>query len=184
MNFIQSLPLNRSISTDQNAGKIPAGNLSLRRAQGRLKPTIEVIEPGLVILRNFVEDSECEKIAQTALEWGRQGEDGFYTTNDKGQVVLNTGEKGRGRIYDVVTRFPTSVSDKCKMAVKHARRSADPAMPKMQCTHLLLNMYTTNEGLVWHRDIYKNDGKSDHPVVKMCIGASCRFGFKLCYATL
>jgi alkylated DNA repair dioxygenase AlkB len=142
----------------------------------KMKST-EVIEPGLVILRNFVEDSECERIARTALEWGRQGVDGFYTTDDKGQAVLNTGEKGRGRIYDAATRFPTSVTDKCKTAVKHAR-FADPAMPKMECTHLLLNLYTTNEGLVWHRDIYENDGKSDHPVVNMCIGASCRFGFK------
>mmetsp|Transcript_33474 Transcript_33474/g.50497 ORF Transcript_33474/g.50497 Transcript_33474/m.50497 type:complete len:143 (+) Transcript_33474:3-431(+) len=38
-------------------------------------------------------------------------------------------------------------------------------------------MYTTNDGLVWHRDIYENDGSSDHPVVNLCVGASCLFGF-------
>jgi hypothetical protein len=76
MNRIQNLPMNRP-----NAGKSPAGSLSLHRAQG-MKST-EVIEPDLVILRNVVEDSDCEKTARTALEWGRQGEAGFYTSDDK-----------------------------------------------------------------------------------------------------
>jgi len=39
-------------------------------------------------------------------------------------------------------------------------------------------MYTTSDGICWHRDIYENDGKSDHPVVNLCIGASCKFAFK------
>merc|ERR1712232_1027156 len=48
----------------------------------------------------------------------------------------------------------------------------------MDCTHLLINMYTSSEGLQWHRDIYENDGKSDHPVINICVGASCRFGLR------
>lgn len=89
---------------------------------------------------------------------------------------VNTG-KSRGPIYDNIARFPTSMLQKCNAAIKTARAS-DRDMPEMNCTHLLLNMYTKTEGLVWHRDIYENDGKSDHPVVNMCIGASCLFGFK------
>ncbi len=51
-------------------------------------------------------------------------------------------------------------------------------MPSMDVTHLLLNMYTSANGLVWHRDIYENDGKSDHPVVNISVGASCKFGVR------
>ena len=82
-------------------------------------------------------------------------------------------------------------------------RDIDHEMPTMTCTHLLLNYYTSNAGLVWvrnklsakmitsginfiecpylqkHRDIYENDGKSDHPVVNLCVGASCKFGVRL-----
>jgi hypothetical protein len=139
--------------------------------------SVVVIEPGMVLLRNFVPQQECEKFANMAKAWGSSdGEDGFYTATPSGEKVLNTGES-RGRIYDSIARFPPSMLQKCNQAVAAARR-ADSAMPVMNCTHLLTNMYTTKQGLVWHRDIYENDGKSDHPVVNMCIGASCRFGFK------
>ena len=138
--------------------------------------TIIVIEPGLVLLRNFVPDTTCQHFAQMAMEFGEQGENGFYTQSPSGQRVLNTGEC-RGRIYDTIRRFPPTLLQQCNAAV-HAACTIDEAMPRMNCTHLLLNMYTDSQGLVWHRDIYENDGKSDHPVVNMCIGASCVFGFQ------
>lgn len=140
------------------------------------KMEVEVIEPGLVVLRHFLDDHECQRIAEMAQDWGNRGENGFYTVNESGQKVLNTGEN-RGRIYDAATRFPLDVIHHSHQAAL-AACDADPAMPNMECTHLLLNMYTTSEGLVWHRDIYENDGKSDHPVVNLSIGATCVFGFK------
>jgi alkylated DNA repair dioxygenase AlkB len=69
------------------------------------------------------------------------------------------------------------VIEYCNEAVTVAR-ATDPSMPEMTCTHLLLNMYTTSDGLAWHRDVYENDGKSDHPVVNICVGASCKFGLR------
>ena len=141
------------------------------------KARVEVIEPGLVILRQFIDDAECRKIAEMAQAMGSDSaEDGFYTTDQNGNRVLNTGE-ARGRIYDRATRFPPELIQQSDNAVS-AACEADPAMPEMTCTHLLLNMYTTSAGLIWHRDIYENDGKSDHPVVNLSIGASCLFGFK------
>lgn len=137
---------------------------------------VEVIEPGLVVIRNFLSERECKRVAKHAFALGKQGEDGFYTKNEQGEVILNTGEN-RGRIYDDATRFPKGVTDYCNKAVK-AARDIDSKMPEMKCTHVLLNMYTTTEGLVWHRDIYENDGTSDHPVVNLCVGASCVFGLK------
>jgi alkylated DNA repair dioxygenase AlkB len=137
---------------------------------------IIIIEHGLVLLRNFVSDEECQRLADSALRMGEEGEAGFYTFL-YGTKALNTGDKGRGRIYDAATRFGTNVTDLCPQAVEMAR-AVDPSMPEMTCTHVLLNLYTNSDGLVWHRYIYKNDGTSDHPVVNLCVGASCRFGFK------
>jgi len=140
---------------------------------------IQVIEPGLVLLRQFVSAEECERIAVMAQQWGcveSSGEDGFYTSTESGERVLNTGE-ARGRIYDAATRFPPTLIEPCVAAVHEACR-ADPVMPSMTCTHLLLNMYTTSDGLVWHRDIYENDGTSDHPVVNLSLGATGVFGFR------
>lgn len=136
----------------------------------------EVIEPGFVILRNFVSDSECQSLAEMIFERGTGEDNGFYCKNEHGENILNTGEKGRGRIYDAADKFPRDITEHCNRAVEQAR-TIDPMMPEMNCTHLLINMYTTKDGLVWHRDIYENDGSSDHPVVNLCVGASCLFGF-------
>eukprot|EP00548_Thalassiothrix_antarctica_P001160 CAMPEP_0194138466 /NCGR_PEP_ID=MMETSP0152-20130528/8245_1 /TAXON_ID=1049557 /ORGANISM="Thalassiothrix antarctica, Strain L6-D1" /LENGTH=459 /DNA_ID=CAMNT_0038835921 /DNA_START=54 /DNA_END=1433 /DNA_ORIENTATION=+ len=139
-------------------------------------PTAELIEPGLVLLRQFINDSDCRALANMALKQGEDGDDGFYCKDKDGKMILNTGEKGRGRIYDAVTNYPKEVIDHCRRAVSKAR-SLDTEIPEMNCTHLLINMYTHSDGLVWHRDIYENDGRSDHPVVNLCVGSSCLFGF-------
>ncbi len=127
---------------------------------------MELIEPGLVVLRNFVEDAECQRLAQLAHAWGDVTSPScilpFYERGADGSLKLNTGES-RGRIYDAATRFPADVIAHCDEAVTLAKIH-DVAMPEMTCTHLLLNMYTDAAGLVWHRDIYENDGRSDHPV--------------------
>ena len=137
-----------------------------------------IIEPGLVVLRNFVSDLDCRKLAEEALEMGEEGEAGFYTkTNETEEKTLNTGEN-RGRIYDKAVRFPSTATSICDEAVSRARSLDEEGMPTMTCTHILLNLYTTAEGLRWHRDIYENDGKSDHPVVNLCVGAACKFGVK------
>jgi hypothetical protein len=127
---------------------------------------VEVIEPGLVVLRNFADDAECRRLAQLARAWGDATSPSciqpYYVRSTDGSLKLNTGES-RGRIYDAATRFPADVIAHCNEAVTKAKMH-DEAMPEMTCTHLLLNMYTDTTGLVWHRDIYENDGRSDHPV--------------------
>ena len=142
-------------------------------SRGRSSPQVEYLEPGLVVIRGLVDDEGCERLAQSAFDLGKHEENGFFT--DSGE--LNTGEAGRGRIYDCATRFPAFVLDHCRRAVRMARKH-DSAMPRMRCTHILLNMYTNSDGLVWHRDIYENDGRSNNPVVNLCVGASCSFGYK------
>lgn len=102
-----------------------------------------LIEPGLVLLRNYCSDAQCQEFARMAQEWGGKyedfdSEDGFYTTCPKtGNRVLNTGEAGRGRIYDAASQFPSFVTDTCVQALA-AAQEMDRAMPDMTCTHVLL----------------------------------------------
>ena len=93
-------------------------------------PYVEVLEPGMVVLRNFVPESDCKDLVRMATEAGNQGEDGFYTTGPDGEKIFNTGEAGRGRIYDAATRFPKAMTDHCARAVRVARQF-DAAMPHM-----------------------------------------------------
>jgi alkylated DNA repair protein (DNA oxidative demethylase) len=51
-------------------------------------------------------------------------------------------------------------------------------MPRFSATHALANRYVGGEGLVYHRDIYANDGDGRAPIVNVCLGAPCRFGLR------
>lgn len=141
-------------------------------------PEVIVLEPGLVLMRNFFSDERCKELFEQTMRWSETtDEDGFYTTSEDGKRVFNTGEKGRGRIYDNINRFDPSLGQDCKRIVDTAMES-DSKMPAMNCTHVLINMYTNSDGLVWHRDIYENDGQKDHPIVLQSVGASCKFGLQ------
>jgi len=142
------------------------------------KPTsTEVIEPGLVLIRNFIDDDDQKRLMSEAIEWGEDEQNGFYAVDPVTRQREYNADKARGRIYDAATRFPQFVIAHSERASKVAC-AADQEMPSMTCTHLLTNMYTSCAGLVWHRDIYENDGSSDHPVVNLSVGASCVFAYK------
>eukprot|EP01043_Picozoa_sp_COSAG02_P009867 COSAG02_NODE_340_length_24179_cov_6.401644_8_plen_268_part_00 len=135
-----------------------------------------VLEPGLVLLRGCIDEQAQHNIARMATHWGRDGEDGFYTS--RGNALELNAEQGRGRIYDAASRFPGEFIGLSARASAVAS-ALDPEMPPMECSHVLVNMYTgESDGLVWHRDIYENDGRSDHPVVNLSVGASCVFGIR------
>ena len=137
---------------------------------------INVLEPGLVVIRNFLTGDQQRRLADEATQWGSEGESGFYTALEgAGEPQLNA-DDGRGRIYDAAERFPDEFI--AHSARASALAAVDPHMPKMECSHVLINMYQAESGLVWHRDIYENDGQSDHPVVNLSVGVSCVFGIR------
>jgi len=162
------------MSTRPDQDKVSGNNLFER-------DRVEVLQPGLVLIPNFISETQQRNLAIQAIAMGESNNGsttGFFETDPiTGRRVMNA-ENGRGRIYDAATKFPKGTICHSTDAVQIAR-DVDPAMPEMNCTHLLLNMYTSNAGLIWHRDIYENDGKSDHPVVNVCVGASCKFGVRL-----
>lgn len=143
-----------SATTKQEAGldeRARAETVDSLNRRTFLEPKVRVLEPGLVIVSGLLTGKEEERMAREAFTMG-QAEGGFYKDG-----VLNAAA-GRGRIYDRAERFPVYLKDVCDGAVEEARR-VDPTMPEMDFTHLLINQYTTRDGLMWHRDIYENDGK-------------------------
>jgi len=167
--FIASTIL-RSINTGRESNEYRIVNKST-------DVLVEVLEPGLVIIRNFLSEAEQKRMAKCALKHGSCDDRGFFELDSKsGETKLNV-DKTRGRIYDAITRFPGWIKDNGSLACELAK-TVDSSMPHMDCTHLLLNMYTSSDGLVWHRDIYENHGNSNHPVINMFVGASARVGVR------
>jgi len=130
-----------------------------------------VLEPGLVYLEQALGKEQQEQLVDIAVQEGESAR-GFYNAQGR----LNS-TPSRGRIYDRLDRFPVLLRDVCLDLVNRARQ-ADPAMPAMTPTHLLLLKYTSHRGMGLHRDDGENDGAGEFPVVSVSIGNTCSFALK------
>lgn len=105
----------------------------------------------------------------------------FNSANGKIQAhPVVESDLSRGRVYDAITTFPEAdhVRGLCSSLVGLAR-SADPKLPMMIPTHLLLLYYASAGGMTWHKDDDPNDGDNDHPIVSISVGNATEFGYKL-----
>ena len=169
--------------------------------------TVEVLAPGIVIVRGALSESEQKFILHETNKLGSRDVNGFATS----------GTNGRGRLYEQCKVVPDEFTD---LAIQSSliASASDAAMPACSPTHVLINKYSTSAGLLWHRtrgggpnthalgytqdflsfspcpvtcsrvcgcvrlrkgDIYSNDGDGDMPVINLSVGASCKFGISL-----
>ena len=107
---------------------------------------------------------------------GNHPTDGFWRPAEDGAPrVLNCSvPNSRGRVFDAIGRFPAAFVEACAASVRTAR-AADPHMPAMDPTHLLMVYYEKGKGIFWHKDNARNDGRNDHPVVSFSLGNRCSF---------
>ena len=138
------------------------------------QPSIEVLEPGLVIIRGALDLETQALMASVAMERGRDPERGFW----RGAELNSSASCKRGRVFDAIEAFDARLVDHCSAAVQMAR-GADPQMPDMTPTHLLMVYYLSGRGIFWHKDDAPNDGCNDRPVVSFSLGNTCTFG--LCH---
>ena len=139
--------------------------------------TVEVLEPGLVHIKHALGRDAQVALAEVAMARGNHPTDGFWRppTEDGAPRVLNCSvSMSRGRVFDAIGRFPASFVEACGAAVRTAR-AADPHMPAMDPTHLLMVYYESGRGIFWHKDNARNDGRNDHPVVSFSLGNRCSF---------
>lgn len=148
----------------------PVAFRNLHESRSCDEPALSVLEPGLVHIRSALAPAEQEWLAAVALQEGEH-RGGFYEDSK-----LNS-TSSRGRIYDCLQRFPDGIQDFCTTQLTRAH-AADPAMPAMLPTHLLLLKYATERGMGFHRDNGENDGAGDFPVVSLSIGNTCVFKLK------
>ena len=138
--------------------------------------TIEVLEPGLVHIKNALGRDAQVALAEVAMARGNHPTDGFWRPAEDGAPrVLNCSvPNSRGRVFDAIGRFPAAFVEACAASVRTAR-AADPHMPAMDPTHLLMVYYESGRGIFWHKDNARNDGRNDHPVVSFSLGNRCSF---------
>ncbi|CAB9503087.1 Inherit from KOG: AlkB, alkylation repair homolog 1 (E. coli) [Seminavis robusta] len=138
------------------------------------EPAVEMLRPGLVVVRRISSRASEEAIVAKFLEIGNHPTDGFYETDADGNRKLNS-TLTRGRIYRELAFYGDEATDwileHCAKAVRLAR-AADPAMPAMVPDHALLLYYSTNRGIKEHRDVGANDGEGDAPIVSFNFGKS------------
>ena len=138
--------------------------------------TVEVLEPGLVHIKHALGRDAQVALAEVAMARGNHPTDGFWRPAEDGAPrVLNCSvPNSRGRVFDAIGRFPTTFVEACATSVRTAR-AADPHMPAMDPTHLLMVYYESGKGIFWHKDNARNDGRNDHPVVSFSLGNRCSF---------
>lgn len=138
---------------------------------------LRVIAPGIVYVPGALDATTQAFWANYAMEVGKRPEQPFFHIIN-GNRMLNNGN--RGRIYGNINSYPSSdhVLALCHSLLNVARNS-DPALPMMTPTHLLLNLYKSTAGMMWHADDDENDGDNDHPIISISIGATCDFSYEL-----
>jgi alkylated DNA repair dioxygenase AlkB len=144
------------------------------------KAQVTCIRSGIVLIRKAIEISLQTSIVRSALQYDHHGpKRKFWKQVDDDLWELNNARQGRGRIYDALHEYPSSVKlQQLCLDLTASARSVDASMPSITPTHLLTLYYTKNRKLGWHRDDGEQDGSSLQPVVSISLGNACDFAMK------
>lgn len=137
--------------------------------QENTSPQVQVITPGLVLIKGALNKDQQVSLCNFALKLGNDPNLGFWQTLKNGEKVLNSAQD-RGRIYDAIHKFSEyePIKKLCTDVVNLAQ-TKDSKMPSSDPTHLLLLYYAGEGGMYWHRDNDKNDGTNNKPVVSVSL---------------
>eukprot|EP01063_Lacrimia_lanifica_P025197 TRINITY_DN32975_c0_g1_i1.p1 TRINITY_DN32975_c0_g1~~TRINITY_DN32975_c0_g1_i1.p1 ORF type:complete len:251 (+),score=79.12 TRINITY_DN32975_c0_g1_i1:22-753(+) len=157
----------------------------------RKEGTVEVIQPGCVVLRGAIPLRTQQAMLAACFEKGAPPEGhhtpaaGFFEAPkaEGGRLHLNQGN--RGRIIHGIDEFARAgggnlLAEECARYVGMGQ-AADRTLPSMTPTTVLVNFYNAKGAFKWHRDsedpalVKAGTGK---PIVSVSIGESCDFGIK------
>ncbi|KAL6064274.1 2OG-Fe(II) oxygenase superfamily-domain-containing protein [Balamuthia mandrillaris] len=149
-------------------------------AVAREQATVEILQPGLVLLRNVIDLDTQRWFVQECFRLG-EGKDesspGFFTRQGN-LLKLNMGT--RGRLIEPISSFPPRFAEQCQNYLSMAM-AVDGALPPMTPTTTLVNFYTEGATFKPHKDsedpqlVQQKKGK---PIVSLTIGLSADFGYK------
>ena len=161
--------------------------------------TAEVLAPGLICLRRYLDHDTQVWLADTAFKVGESGggggdgvekskQLGFYETvpgERPGEAsVLRLNQGTRGRVILGMDAFPDDKLRQLCIDCVRAAAAADPgehAMPAMNPTTVLVNFYKEGAQFKWHRDSEDPElARSNRapPIVSFTVGLSADFAYK------
>jgi len=125
----------------------------------------EVIEPGLIIIRNYFSESEQKRMAEGTLRWDPNDLKDFHADD------LLPSHEGVHKTKKSFSKW--AIRQAC--AACTIARKIDASIPKMRTENMLVNFLTSAEGYVCHRNVCQVNDEANYSVANVCIGASCRF---------
>lgn len=132
-----------------------------------------VIRPGVVLIRNLLDDNEQHRIIDIVKRHG-----GLVNNDDKKWNFFNK----RGRTFDALSNYPPedeAFLRQCFEKMKIETQKTNGQIPEAGTTHILTWWYPNSKGMGWHCDGYGgNDGDKDTPVYSLTVGNSCIFEWK------
>lgn len=154
-----------------------------------LQSSCQVLQPGMVLLKNYISISDQVEIVNTCQEFG-MGPRGFYQPGYKGGAKLNLHMMCFGRNWDPQTKYDPyyrsdgsqapPVPDQLISLVESSIQDSqahDDKIPSMYPEICIVNFYTTTGRLGLHqdRDESQNSLNRGLPVVSISIGDSAQF---------
>ena len=137
----------------------------------QIKPTIEIIRKGVIVIRNLLSIQEQLAIIDIVKRKG-----GLMKDNEWNFFKI------RGRTFDALHNYPKKDEDFLRLCFKRMRKlveEADAEIPITTSTHMLTWWYPSTKGMGYHQDGYGgNDGDKDAPVYSLTVGNSCIFDWK------
>jgi len=147
--------------------------LMMNRLGNRRMEMVEVIQPGLVVIRRAVDAKTQQKLGKYISSSEMRPK--FF----KEDGVSYNSAKYRGRIYDAIEKYPEhqTMINLCQRWSEIGSQH-DSTIKPIVPTHLLLLMYSGKSGLGYHVDRADSDGLGDYPIVSLSLGNACQFGVK------
>ncbi|KAK3232726.1 hypothetical protein CYMTET_56944 [Cymbomonas tetramitiformis] len=158
-------------------------------AAPRKKARVQVLQPGLVLLKGALDIATQIYLVQEAFRLGdgsNESGGGFYSEENPEERAtpcfkLNMGS--RGRLIDTIQSFPDRFREICLECLQQGM-AADENLTEMDPTTLLLNFYKENAEFKWHKDsedpelVRQRLGKT---IVSFTVGLSANFGYKMSF---
>mmetsp|Transcript_16461 Transcript_16461/g.22756 ORF Transcript_16461/g.22756 Transcript_16461/m.22756 type:complete len:341 (-) Transcript_16461:15-1037(-) len=162
-----------------------------KRQGGGKKMRAEVLEPGLVVLRQALslEDQkwlvdQCFRVGEGTPEGGgfykleREEEESSAVASAGDVLRLNMGS--RGRLVEHIDSFPQHFAQICQQCLEIGQ-GYDKSLTGMTPNTVLVNFYKDNAQFKWHRDsedpnlVSEQLGKT---IISLTVGLSAAFGYK------
>ncbi len=145
---------------------------------------VRSVQKGLVLLPRFLDPETQLYLVSACSSAGR--ENFFVPDSNQGNTLHRLNMGTRGRLVGPLTSFPPRFRELCLNCLR-AAQAADPSIPGMTPTTLLINLYQPHATFKWHQDSEEPSrarAGTGRPIISFSIGLTADFGVKHTYDSL